>query len=228
MNRTVRLSQPEAIIFDMDGTLFKTESLVVPAYHELFDRLREEGLYEGKTPPVEVMLSGLGMVMDQIWAKVLPDHEEAVRRKADAWFLENELRGLQRINTELYPGVAETLAKLKQEGVRLFVSSNGLEQYVKGVAEAHQISSLFEHIYSAGEYRTASKVHLVDLLLRNHGISKAWMVGDRSSDVAAGKENGLTVIGCAYAGFCRAGELEGSDRIISSFPELLELYLGSV
>lgn len=228
MERTNRLIKPEAMIFDMDGTLFKTETLVVPAYHRLFDQLREEGLYHGETPPVDRILSSLGMVMDQIWGKVLPDHDTSVHKRADQLFLENEIKGLQDHSTELYPAVAETLKSLRQQGVRLFVSSNGLEAYVKGVAKSHQIADLFEQLYSAGEYRTTSKVHLVELLLRMHGISSAWMIGDRSSDVEAGKENGLTVIGCAYAGFCAAEELNGADRIIQSFSELMDLYNNAV
>ncbi|MMZ68855.1 bifunctional 5'-methylthioadenosine/S-adenosylhomocysteine nucleosidase/phosphatase [compost metagenome] len=50
------------------------------------------------------------------------------------------------------------------------------------------------------------------------------MVGDRSSDVEAGKKNGRVVIGCAYAGFGQATELQGADVLISNFNELLDLY----
>ncbi|USB32401.1 HAD hydrolase-like protein [Paenibacillus sp. YPG26] len=228
MEITRRLNKPEAMIFDMDGTLFKTETLLVPAYHRMFEELRRQGLYEGEEPPVSRLIDSVGMVMDEIWARVLPDHDESVRQRADELFLENEMKGLKEDPTELYGGVADTLRSLREQGVRLFVASNGLEPYVKGVADAHQIMPLFEQIYSAGEYQTASKVHLVELLLRQHGLKKAWMVGDRSSDVKAGKENGLTVIGCAYAGFCDDKELDGSDTIIRSFGELLDLYEHSV
>ncbi|UUZ80601.1 hypothetical protein LJK88_38035 [Paenibacillus sp. P26] len=44
MNR--QQTTPEAMIFDLDGTLFQTET-PLPAYHATFDRLRAEGLYEG-------------------------------------------------------------------------------------------------------------------------------------------------------------------------------------
>ncbi|WP_055108830.1 HAD family hydrolase [Paenibacillus ihumii] len=222
--QTTRLIRPEAMIFDMDGTLFRTETLLIPVYHRLFDQLREEKLYSGETPPEERILGGLGMLLDDIWKRVLPDHDVTVHRRADELLLEFELVGLKEYDTELYPLVAETLKKLQERGVRLFVASNGLEHYVKEVANAHGIASLFEGIYSAGEYQTASKVDLVRLLLDQHGVSSAWMIGDRSSDVEAGKENGQTVIGCAYAGFGQGQELEGADRLIASFDELIRLY----
>ena len=222
--QAVKLSKPEAMIFDMDGTLFKTETLLVPVFHKVFDQLRKEGLYTGDTPPEELILSCLGMLLPDIWRRVIPDHDEQVHRRADDLLLEFELEGLQQLATELYPQVAETLRELSARGVRLFVASNGLEHYVKGVAKAHGIASLFEGLYSAGEFQTATKVDLVKLLLDQHGITRAWMVGDRSSDVEAGKRNGLVAIGCAYAGFGDDRELAGSDVRIHTFDELISLY----
>lgn len=52
------------------------------------------------------------------------------------------------------------------------------------------------------------------------------MVGDRQSDVRAGLENGLVVIGCRYTGFPQFGgeeELQGADMILSTFSELPSL-----
>lgn len=71
-----KLNKPEAIVFDMDGTLFQTESLLLPAYHKMFDILREEGLYVGPTPPEERILSSLGMLLADIWKKVMPEADE--------------------------------------------------------------------------------------------------------------------------------------------------------
>ncbi|SDF33122.1 Phosphoglycolate phosphatase, HAD superfamily [Fontibacillus panacisegetis] len=219
-----QLGKPEAMIFDMDGTLFKTETLLLPVYHRVFDTLREEGLYSGETPPEELILGCLGMLLEDIWKKVIPNQSEEVHLRANDLLLEYELIGLQEYVTELYPHVQSTLEELSRRGVRLFVASNGLEHYVKEVAKAHHIFPLFEGLYSAGEHKTASKVDLVKLLLDNHGVSSAWMVGDRSSDVEAGIKNGQAVIGCAYAGFGQGAELQGSDVLITNFNELLELY----
>ncbi|AWB46857.1 haloacid dehalogenase [Paenibacillus sp. CAA11] len=224
MNNIQRLKKPQAMIFDMDGTLFQTETLLLPAYYRLFDRLREEGLYHGETPPEERILNSLGMLLEEIWMNVMPEQDLAVHRRADELLLELEIEGLKENSSQLYPQVESTLRALKEQGVRLFVASNGLEHYVKGVADAHRIFPLFEGIYSAGEHQTRSKVDLVKLLLNNHGIDRAWMVGDRSSDVEAGKRNGQTVIGCNYAGFGKSDELSGSDAMITEFGQLLQLY----
>lgn len=224
MTNKAGLRKPEAMIFDMDGTLFQTETLLLPAYHQLFDTLRAEGYFEGETPPEERMLGSLGMLLEDIWKVVMPEASEAAHRRADELLLQLEIEGLDGGDSKLYPGVKETLTELKAQGIRLFVASNGLEDYVKGVAFAHEIMPLFEGVYSAGQYKTPSKINLVQILLQKHRIQDAWMVGDRSSDVEAGKMNNQTVIGCAYAGFGRDEELAGSDALISDFTDLLRLY----
>lgn len=217
--------QPRAVIFDMDGTLFETDTLLIPVHQRVFRTLREEGLYVEETPPVERLLGCLGMLLEDIWKNVMPDSSEQARKRADVLLLQYELEGLAAGEGQLYPHVADTLAELKERGAKLFVASNGLEEYVKGVAEHRGIASLFDGIYSAGEYGTVSKVDLVARLLQDHGLSSdgVWMVGDRSSDVEAGRSNGLVTVGCAYATYGRAAELEGADIRISDFRELLQL-----
>ncbi|WP_276353116.1 HAD family hydrolase [Cohnella caldifontis] len=218
------LTVPEAMIFDLDGTLFRTETLLLPAYRQTFAQLKKEKLYVRECPPEQRFIDSLGLLLEDIWKNVLPDQPVAVHERANELLLAYQLEGLKAGIGQLYPGVRETLRELREAGVRLFVASNGLEPYVRGVVEAKGLSGLFEGIYSAGGYRTASKADLVRLLLSERGVGKAWMVGDRVSDVEAGKRNGLTVIGCDYAGFHHAGELEQADRRIGGFPQLLSHY----
>jgi phosphoglycolate phosphatase len=217
------LVQPEAMIFDLDGTLFKTETSIIPAYHAAFEQLRQEGLFSGETPPDERILGSLGMLLEQIWENVMPEASQETRSRADELLLHYQVEGLKKGIGELYPEVESTLKELHQRGIRLFTASNGLETYVKKVIEYKGLSSLFEGLYTAGEFNTRSKVDLVRLLLERYRIGSAWMIGDRSSDVEAGKENGLTVIGCNYGGFSKPDELEGSNVIITSFSELASL-----
>ncbi|RIX46352.1 HAD family hydrolase [Paenibacillus nanensis] len=221
----INAGRPRAVIFDMDGTLFETDTLLIPVHKRVFETLREEGLYMEETPPVERLLGCLGMLLEDIWKNVMPDSSLEARKRADVLLLQYELEGLAAGEGLLYPHVAETLSELKAGGAKLFVASNGLEDYVKGVAQYRGIASLFDGIYSAGEFGTSSKVDLVAKLLQDHGLvgEPCWMVGDRSSDVEAGRSNGLLTIGCAYAKYGKASELENADIRISDFRELLQL-----
>ncbi|UJF34710.1 HAD family hydrolase [Paenibacillus hexagrammi] len=214
--------QPEAMLFDLDGTLFQTETLLLPAYHATFDELRRLGLYSGETPPEERILSSLGMLLEHIWQRVMPEASAEARLEADRLLLHYQTEGLEQGQGLLYEEVADTLTSLHERGIRLFVASNGLEGYVRGVVQAMGIGELFEDLYSAGQYQTRSKVDLVKQLLHRYGIEHAWMVGDRSSDVEAGLKNGLVVAACDYAGFREPGELDGAHIRVSRFSELLD------
>lgn len=220
-----QMERPEALIFDLDGTLFKTESLIIPAYHAVFEQLRAEHLYEGDTPPVERMLETLGLLLEDIWENVLPGISPQLMQRANELLWHFQKQGLENGSGELYEDVKTTLEQLHASGFRLFVASNGLQPYIEGVMTYKGLAPLFTGLYSAGGYQTASKVDLVKILLQQHGITNAWMIGDRSSDVEAGKRNGLYVIGCQYAGFGQAEELQGADHIIHSFAELTDLLL---
>lgn len=218
--------KPIAVIFDMDGTLFETDTLLIGVHQRVFRTLKEEGLYVGETPPVEQLLACLGMLLEDIWRNLMPDSSEEARARADVLLLQYELEGLEAEEGRLYDGVKETLEALKAGGSKLFVASNGLEAYVKEIARHKGIAPLFDGIYSAGEYRTASKVDLVARLLSDHGLEPSkdiWMVGDRSSDVEAGAKNGLRTVGCAYADYGKASELAGADIQIRHFRELLSI-----
>lgn len=214
---------PEAVIFDLDGTLFQTETLLETVHRRVFETLRAEGLYLQPLPSIDILLGSLGMVLSDIWRRVMPDGSLEAHERANVLLLQYEMEELAGGVGQLYPGVIETLSELRSRGVRLFIASNGLEEYVKGVPAVKGIDDWFEGMYSAGEFATSTKVDLVRRLLDSFQVKHAWMVGDRSSDVEAGKSNGLFVVGCDYAGFRRSGELDGADAIIRSFPELLEL-----
>jgi len=224
MNNETKIQElPEAAIFDLDGTLFQTETLLETVHKRVFDTLREEGLYDKPMPSIDLLLGSLGMLLSDIWQRVMPDGSPEAHERANDLMLQYEMEELAAGRGLLYPGVAETLEELRDRGVRIFIASNGLEEYVKGVPAMRGIGDLFEAAYSAGEFATTTKVDLVRRLLDTFGVKRAWMVGDRSSDVEAGNRNGLFVVGCDYAGFGREGELDGADAVIRSFPELLKL-----
>jgi phosphoglycolate phosphatase len=217
------LEKPEAILFDLDGTLFQSETLFLPAYYRTFDQLRQEGLYQKETPPEDKILGSLGLLLEEIWRRVLPEEPVAVHQRANKLLLQYQMEELEKGTGTLYPGVEQSIHTLHQKGYKLFVASNGMEAYVKNVIFYKGLQPYFTDLYSAGEYQTWSKNDLVRMLLQRYSIHSAWMVGDRSSDVEAGKANGLLVIGCDYSDFGNASELDGADIRIKRFEELLSI-----
>lgn len=212
----------KTIIFDLDGTLFQSEILAVPAFHDTLNRLRAEGLYAGPIHDDQVLKSMFGKTNEEIWPELLPNVSAEVIAKADQYMGDFELLRLHRGEGRLYSGVAEIMQALHQKGYRLCIASNGGERYVRGVAD-YYFSGLFAGVYSAGGYRTSSKVDLVKLIVDRFSDGSLVMVGDRSSDIEAGKENQLLTIGCNY-GFGQNEELVDADYLIDDFCELLGLF----
>jgi len=214
----------EAIIFDFDGTLFQTDKLAIQAFNKTFEQLRSEGYQVSSSFTEADLLQVIGLTLEDIWRKLLPNLSQEAVEKASKYLLENELSGVKEGYGALFPEVVDTLLELKRAGFRLFIASNGQKEYVFGLADAFRIDHFFEGIYTAGEFETSNKDDLVKYLLENAGITKATMVGDRSSDISAGQTNNLFVVGCDF-GFCTEGELAGANVIISNFSQLLELFI---
>lgn len=209
-----------AVLFDMDGTLLQTEKLATPAFLRTFDDLRKQQLWDGRTPTESELTNVLGMTLEDLWKTLLPDANHEVKLVADRLMLQHELDLLKEGITDLYPGVREVLRELKSKDVSLFVASNGLEKYIDAVCEHFGLKAVFTDLYSAGRFQTKSKNDLVSQLINDYAIQQAVMVGDRRSDVEAGKANQLLTIGCDF-GFAKPGELEQADQIITQFDQLI-------
>lgn len=212
---------PFAVIFDMDGTLFQTETVLVPALHKTFDRLRREGLWQGDTP-VEEYLRILGVPIAEVWRQLMPEASEAVRKQADAWFLEDIIREIEQGNGRLYPDVLTTLAALADQEIPLFVASNGRQRYLAAIRTAFLLERYFIDFYSLDRFSLSSKSALVKQLLNDYQIERAALVGDRRSDIQAAKDNGIWSIGCRF-GFAAGEELAEADVVIEQFCELAAL-----
>ncbi len=211
-----------AVIFDMDGTLLKTEEVAVPAFKQTFEQLKKEGVFDEPIPSDDDFTSVFGMTLEEIWNKLLPGQTDEVKKRADKYMLEKELKILKEEDIHLYSGVKETLTKLRSKGASLFIASNGLDEYIKGVCDRFQMTDWFVDLYSAGRFQTESKDDLVKKLLEDYNIEIAVMVGDRKSDIQAGMANQLFTVGCAY-GFADEGELKQADQLIREFSEIMPI-----
>jgi len=87
----------DSIIFDLDGTIFQTDKLVIPAFKNTFRQLEEEGHGLGYEPSHDELLSVIGLTLDDIWTNLIPGQTEEVYNKASRYLLENELNGIKDV-----------------------------------------------------------------------------------------------------------------------------------
>lgn len=205
------------IVFDLDGTL-------IDSYDAIADSLNYalRGLGRPEVPPERVrgmVGRGLETLVERVAGSARVD--EGVRL-----FRENYAR-VALAGTRLLPGVAATLAALDARGYRMGVASNkparfgtdlldrlGLGRHLAGVLGP----DLVEHPKPDPE--------MVHRLLALLGVvaSEAIYVGDMDVDVETCRNAGLPCW-VVPTGSCSREELEaaGADRLLGSFPELLDL-----
>jgi phosphoglycolate phosphatase len=210
-----------AVIFDMDGTLFATEKVLIPALHKTFDNLRLQKKWSGETP-VDPYLKIIGAPLPEVWNKLMPHSSDEIKKETDHLFLEMIVEEISLGNGELYPGVINVLNKLQKEGIPMFIASNGLEKYIDTICDVYHLREYFDDLYSAGRFKCSSKIELVEKLMNDHQLTCGMMVGDRRSDIEAGNENHLVTIGCDF-GFASDDEFHDADYIINRFEDVLNI-----
>lgn len=204
----------ESLIFDIDGTLWDSRALVAEGYNI---QLRREGLDHLCTDAEELKpLFGLVMedLADRLFASVpAPERYELTLRcmeTENAYLHENECR----IG---YPGVRETLEKLRQTH-RLFIVSNSNCGYPELCMTKLGIDHLFEGHLCFGDTGTC-KGETIKRLMEKHIISSACYIGDTQGDKDATDMAGLPFIHCTY-GF---GQVDRCWKAIEKFEDLLKL-----
>ncbi len=215
--------QPQKLIaFDLDGTIFATEPLAVIAVQKTIEGLVRENLYTRSLPSKKECLHVLGMVQQEIWDYLIPGADPQALARADQLLEEIEKEYLEKGTGQLYPQVRTTLEYLKNDKWGLLIASNGGEGYVKAVIESRSLTPLFAGIYSAGEFATTKKGDLLQIAREKFPGLKA-MVGDRRSDIEAGRAHNLISVGCRF-GYGSEEEIRGADYIIDDFSEIKDLF----
>jgi len=208
----------EAIIFDMDGTLFQTNSILELSLEDAFQRLRELQLWNDATP-IDKYREIMGVPLPQVWETLLPLHSIEVREAMDAYFLERLIENINNGKGALYPHTQEMLAELKNMSCSIFIASNGLSPYLKAIVEYYHLDKWITETFSITQIHTLNKTDLVRTIIKKYKISSGAVVGDRLSDIQAAKANGLLSVGCNFD-FAKPEELSKADRVINDLREL--------
>ena len=126
----------------------------------------------------------------------------------------------------LYPGMGELIAGLRAGGAKVYVCSSKPEELTLLCIDYLKLA--FDGVGAMLPGRV-KKNEVMDWCVREFSIDPAVsaMVGDRDSDVLAGKQHGMAGIGVSY-GYGTEEELReaGADFIAHSVEELRQYLLG--
>ncbi|MBP0726668.1 HAD hydrolase-like protein [Bacillus sp. RG28] len=207
-----------AIIFDMDGTLFQTNTILEPSLIDTFDKLRDKGIWNGSTP-LEKYQQIMGVTLPVVWETLLPDTTIEIREYANELFHERLIENIKLGKGALYPNVIKTLDTLKEIGIPMYIASNGLIKYLDAIVLYFGLKKWISETFSIQQINSLDKSDLVKMIIEKNGIKIGAVVGDRLSDIMAAKTNGLTAIGCHFD-FAKEEELKEADIVIHNFDEL--------
>ncbi|MGG0730487.1 HAD family hydrolase [Bacillus paramycoides] len=208
----------QALIFDMDGTLFQTDKILELSLDDTFNHLRSLQVWDAETP-IDKYREIMGVPLPKVWEALLPHHTNEVRKQTDAYFLERLIENIKSGKGALYPNVKEVFSFIKENNCSIYIASNGLTEYLKAIVSYYDLDQWVTETFSIEQIQSLNKGDLVKNILKKYDIKEAAVVGDRLSDINAAKDNGLIAIGCNFD-FAQEDELAHADLVIDDLMEL--------
>lgn len=199
-----------AIIFDLDGTLWDSTGCACDIWNRVFDKHSEV-----KFRMTQKLASSLmGKTMPEIGAVLFPEMDEEKRMSIVDDFGVEEVAFLRENGAVIYDGLEDTLTALQEE-YDLYIVSNCQDGYVPAFLYAHHMEGFFRDIEMSG--RTGmDKGQNISLLMERNGIKSAVYVGDTEGDEKAARFAGIPFIWASY-GF---GKAKKPDGVIDDICEL--------
>lgn len=208
------------IVFDLDGTLVDTAPDLLRA---LNDTLDIEGLAHPKMAEMRPLI-GHG-------ARVLVERASALKGvsftserldQLTAAFIDFYKRDIAA-RSRPFPGVVDTLTKLKEAGALLCVCTNKRSELSVQLLEALGLASHFAAIIGADSvaHRKPHPDHYRQTVLRAGGmVMHSVMIGDSASDVGAAKAASAPVAIARFGYSDVPVERLGADVLFSHFNEV--------
>lgn len=214
------------VAFDVDGTLYDSSAVLVPAYEQAIAQFNERRPAHQRValPTLADITALVGKPNWTILASLFPMLDEEERAALDGMVIA-ELSGLVRADHgRLYAGAVETLETLRAAGLGLMAVSNGRQSYLDAVFDCYALRPLFEPLRTLDSEGLSIKADLLQVYMDDLDISakRLVMVGDRSSDLAAARAVGSRFVGCLF-GYASEQELGGQEHTVRKLSELPEL-----
>ena len=203
----------DAIIFDLDGTLWNTVDSCLKAT----SFVKEEHSDITRDVTKEQIESAMGKTSDEIvniYYGYLP--REKGEEYANEAFNKN-VDNLLKEGGTLYPNTRDTIIKLSKK-YKLYIVSNCVKGYIESFLNTSGLKDYFSDYESYGN-TLLSKGENIKLVIKRNNLKNPIYVGDTKGDMEASNYAGIPFVYAAY-GF---GKVEGFDYKINDISELLNI-----
>lgn len=210
------------ICFDNDGTILDSSLFAYEAFVKGWETLNNKYNFGIDKPDYNKFCELIGYPWHEFYKYLLPDEFQCLRDEIHREIAKYELKELEDGKGRFYDGVEKTLTELKKRKYRMFLASNASTPYFNKTIEKLNYREYFEAFYCVGN-SGLTKPELIAQAINQLNLKKGVMVGDKASDIEAGKFNNLITIGCSY-GYGSKEELQKADLIIDDILELIYLF----
>ncbi len=206
----------EALIFDIDGTLWDSRALVAQGYNR---QLAREG-FSHLQVSVEDLTPLFGKMDWELGDALFPQFPVPQRYALLQRCMDEEKRFLAENPCAVgYPHIRQTLEALHQK-YRLFLVSNCQKGYPELCMDKLSISHLMEGHLCHGDTH-APKGETIRILMETYHISSAVYIGDTQGDFLAAKTAGIPLVFASY-GF---GSPESWEVKLETPEDLLKVFM---
>ncbi len=203
----------DAIIFDLDGTLWNTVDSCLKVTH----LVKEEHKDITRDVTKEQIESAMGKTSEEIvniYYGYLP--KEKGEKYAVEAFNKN-VENLLKNGGTLYPNTKETIINLSKK-YKLYIVSNCVDGYIESFLNTSGLKDYFNDYESYGR-TLLNKGENIKLVIERNNLKNPIYVGDTKGDLEGAKIAGIPFVYAAY-GF---GNVESFDYKIDDISELLDL-----
>lgn len=209
------------IILDFDGTLGDTRANILLTMQQTMLRM-------GLPVAGEASIAAtIGLPLEEGFAVLYPEiPEKEVQRCASVY---REIFEVNRksLIPSLFPGVKETLFRLKEEGYVLSVASSRMSASLNGFLQDMGIAEAISFVLGADNVVRA-KPHpepvLITLDALGFRAEEALVVGDMPVDIQMGKAAGTRTCAVTYGNSTREElQASGADYLIDCFSALVNI-----
>lgn len=209
------------IILDFDGTLGDTRANIVLTMRQTLQRLGYPVAEEGE------IASTIGLPLEEGFRQLLPELPEDKVLECALTYRDIFEVNRKKLVPKLFPGVKETLSRLREKGYVLTVASSRSSSSLNGFLADMGIAGYVSYVLGADNVKMA-KPHPEPVLrtMEDLGYSAAetLVVGDMPVDILMGKGAGTLTCGVTYGNSSREDLVaSGADFIIDGIGALIDV-----
>lgn len=224
--RKVGLEEVRYLAFDIDGTLFSSEEIILDVYKESILLYKQKTGSNLELPSKEKIMAQIGKPVKTIFLNLVPQLSEKDRDSISDDVLRILCEKVMMGEGHIYEKVKETLLQLYQNSYILVTASNGRAKYIDSILNVVGIDQLFSDKVTLDYESLKVKGDILLYYMEKYKIQpiQILMIGDRFSDFEAAQKAKTPFLFCEY-GHAEPGEIPSYTAKCSQISDLIEILL---